>query len=144
MKKKWLGLLLAAIILLSLALLVAAPSRETVPGEQESLADSLPVDKEPAGGPDLTTAVANDEGVYRVLVTAPDGKPVEGVKIQFCDDEICRLATTDAEGTVSFDAEEGSYTVHILKVPDGYEKNDSIYDTLDTFCDVYVILTPAA
>ena len=29
---------------------------------------------------------------------------------------------------------------HVLKVPEGYEKNEEEFNALDTFCDVSVVL----
>ena len=58
---------------------------------------------------------------YEVLVEDEAGKPVSGVTIQFCSDTECMMGTTDANGIAAFDREAGSYTVHVLKVPEGFE-----------------------
>ena len=86
----------------------------------------------------------NDAGVYRVIVTAPAGDPVEGAWVQFCTDTACVTAKTDAEGVAVFEVEEASYTVHILKVPKGYELPGEDYRPLETYSDVYVTLEDAA
>jgi thiol-disulfide isomerase/thioredoxin len=88
------------------------------------------------------TAIENDEGVYRVIVTDNSGEPVKGATIQFCDDTACMMGKTDDKGIVSFpDAAEGHpYTVHVLKVPTGYEKNEEEFIALDTYCDVSIVL----
>ena len=94
--------------------------------------------------PDTPHTAANNEGVYRVIVSDTDGDLVKDVKVQFCSDTLCSLDTTDENGVAVFPMEEGqSYTVHILKVPAGYEKNTREYETADTYCDVYISLNKA-
>ena len=90
--------------------------------------------------------VANNEGVYRVIVTDSSGAPVKGVVVQFCDDTACMMLKTDENGVVTFpDATEGHpYTVHILKVPEGYEKNEEEFTATDVFCDVNIVLQKTA
>ena len=58
---------------------------------------------------------------YEVLVEDEAGKPVSGVTIQFCSDTECMMGTTDANGIAAFEQEAGSYTVHVLKGPEGFE-----------------------
>ena len=82
----------------------------------------------------------NGEGVYRVIVADEDGEMVEGAMVQFCSDTSCMMGKTDAEGIASFEAEEGEYTVHVLKVPEGYEGTNEEFPTLDTYCDICVTL----
>lgn len=53
--------------------------------------------------------------------TTTEGEPVAGVKIQACDDSVCRMVETDESGTAYFDAKDGTYDIHILKIPEGYE-----------------------
>ena len=94
--------------------------------------------------PDTPHIAANDEGVYRVIVSDTDGDLVKDVKVQFCSDTLCSLDTTDENGVAVFPMEEGqNYTVHILKVPAGYEKHTQEYKTADTYCDVYISLNKA-
>ena len=64
---------------------------------------------------------------YEVLVNNSGGKPVSGVTIQFCSDTECLLGTTDEKGTAVFEKEAGSYTVHVLKVPEGYTEDKTEY-----------------
>ena len=91
-------------------------------------------------------AAANDEGVYRVIVTDSSGAPVKGVTVQFCDDTACMMGKTDENGAASFpDAAEGHpYTVHVLKVPEGYEKTEEEFTASDVFCDVRIVLQKTA
>ncbi len=72
-----------------------------------------------------TGSVSSPDGKkdYRIIVKDEDGTPVAGVSVQFCDDTTCMFAKTDAEGTASFNAAQGQYTVHVQTVPAGYELN---------------------
>ena len=95
--------------------------------------------------PDTPHTAANDEGVYRVVVSDTDGNKVKGATVQFCSDTTCTMGKTDANGVAVFEMEEGPiYTVHILKVPEGYVKNDGEYFTDNTYCDIYIPLEKAA
>ena len=95
--------------------------------------------------PETPDTAANDAGVYRVIVSDTDGDLVKGATVQFCSDTTCMMGKTDADGVAVFQMEEGSvYTVHILKVPEGYVKNTEEYLTDDTYCDVYIPLEKAA
>ena len=97
--------------------------------------------------PVTKSAPAHDSGAdaYRVIVSDSDGDLVEGAMVQFCSDVSCLMGTTDENGVAEFDAEEGqTYTVHVLKVPEGYEKTSEGFETLDTFSDVYIVLQKAA
>ena len=82
-------------------------------------------------------AEAQPAGRYRVIVTDREGNPVKGVAIQFCSDESCTVQKTDAEGVAAFDMPEGKpYTVHILKVPACYAKDDTEYPVPETYGDL--------
>ncbi len=95
--------------------------------------------------PETPHTAANDAGVYRVIVSDTDGDLVKGATVQFCSDTTCMMGKTDADGVAVFQMEEGSvYTVHILKVPEGYVKNTEEYLTDDTYCDVFIPLEKAA
>lgn len=82
---------------------------------------------------------ANDAGMYRVYVADENGKPVEKAKIQFCSDSECMLGTTDATGLATFEVPEGTYTVHVLKVPEGYAKDENAY-TMTGYSDLSIVL----
>ena len=95
--------------------------------------------------PETPHTAANGEGVYRVIVSDTDGDLVKGATVQFCSDTTCMMGKTDENGMAVFEMEEGPiYTVHILKVPEGYVKNTGEYLTDDTYCDIYVPLDKAA
>ena len=70
-----------------------------------------------------------------------NGDPVQGVAIQLCDDTSCNMGKTDENGVVSFDMPEGTaYEVHVLKAPEGYEKNTDVYHTLEVYSDLVIVL----
>ncbi len=72
------------------------------------------------------------EGGYQIQVVDASGAPVEGVTVQFCSDSQCLMGKTGADGIASFDEPAGSYTVHLLKVPTGYEKDSTEYTAPET------------
>ena len=67
-------------------------------------------------------SVAFADGGYQIQVVDPDGYPVTE----------CRMAKTDEDGIASFDVPAGSYTIHLLKVPAGYEKDPREYVAPET------------
>jgi len=90
------------------------------------------------------SSAANGLACYRVLVYDTDGNPVKGVSIQFCSDVACNMAKTDADGIARFDVDEGQeYTVHVLKVPEGYAKDAGEYKTGTVYSDVIIFLDAA-
>lgn len=81
------------------------------------------------------------QDVYRVYVTDKAEHPVEGVKVKFCSDERCRLEETDENGCALFDNEEPAvYEVSILKAPEGYLPDDTVYQTEDHYGDLSIVL----
>ena len=68
----------------------------------------------------LLAGCGKKAAAYEVLVSDGAGKPVAGAVIQFCSDTECIMGTTDEKGIASFNREAGSYTVHVLKVPEGF------------------------
>ena len=119
-----------------------------VPEAAEEEAAGEPAEEEAAGEPaeeeavqeEAAGPVANEEGVYRVVVTDESGAPVEGAMVQFCSDTSCIMGKTDGQGTAVFEQPEGTYTVHILKAPEGFAGDDTEYVTLETFCDIPITL----
>ena len=62
----------------------------------------------------IKTAEVNNDA-YIVMVTDPEGTPVEGAFVQMCSDMQCIMQKTDATGCAVFKQDPGKYTVHILK-----------------------------
>ena len=66
-----------------------------------------------------------NSGEYLIYVNdAETLAPIPGVRVQFCSDSLCRMGKTDENGVASFDSDPGTYTVHMMKAPDGYVKSD--------------------
>ena len=61
------------------------------------------------------------DGVYTVIYVDQNGDPVPGVMCQVCDAESCRVFVSDDSGICQFDLPAGSYEIHTLAVPAGYE-----------------------
>ena len=81
-----------------------------------------------------------EKNKYHASVADEEGKLVKGATIQFCPDTACSMEKTDANGVAEFEAEEGVYTVHILNVPAGYEKNTEEIETAAVCSDIYFVL----
>ena len=88
-----------------------------------------------------TGAVRNEENAYRVFVYDQEGKPLEGAMIQFCDDYTCTVQVTGADGAAVFPADtQNVYEVHVLKAPEGFRQDQSIFRTLGVWSDVRIYL----
>ena len=81
---------------------------------------------------------------YDVDIVDPDGNPVEGAFVQFCDDTTCAFRPTDANGLAEFSVDaEKVYEVHVLQVPEGFRQDERSYETLDGYSDVSIFLERA-
>ncbi len=69
---------------------------------------------------------------YRIQVLDENGEPVPDVMVQFCSDTECMMEPTGTDGAASFDVEAGTYTIHILKVPEGYAEDAEEYTAPET------------
>lgn len=109
----------------------------------EEVINSL-LEKENVPLGETASVQGSEENLCRVTVSDADGNAVEGAMVQFCSDDACVLGKTDAEGVASFEAEEGiTYTIHILKVPEDYEKTDEEFTVAGTDSEVHVVLQRA-
>ena len=79
----------------------------------------------------------------RVNVSDETGNPVAGVAVQFCSDITCMMGKTDAEGTASFAADKGPYTVHVQKAPEGYAPCTEEFAVPEDRSDVMITLKKA-
>ncbi len=114
--KKPLALLLA--VMMVFALLTGCTGGGTSGGSEQSGSAAESV---------LKTDMAKkpSEAAYMILVRdADDSAPLSGAMVQFCSDTQCLTGSTDTNGTVSFEADPGDYTAHILKAPEGYEATE--------------------
>lgn len=82
------------------------------------------------------------DGGYRIQVVDEAGAPVEGVMVQFCSDTQCLVGKTGADGFATFDEPAGTYTLHLLKVPAGYEKDGTEYPLPETPDTVVLTVHP--
>lgn len=73
------------------------------------------------GGENNTT-----DKTYAVTVLDEDGAPIEGVKLVITDGTTYPTATTDASGKASVQLPEGTISVMITTVPDGYLKPEKV------------------
>ena len=62
-----------------------------------------------------------------VLVTDGENAPIPGVMLQLCDDSLCQMGTTDETGIAEYEAEPGSYTVHVFRAPEGWAEDPTEY-----------------
>ena len=94
-----------------------------------------------------TTAVVNERNsyensasAYRVIVADDTSAPVEGAMVQFCTDDTCKMALTDANGVASFDDPPGVYDIHVRKLPPGYKQNNKEYRTEPVYSDMVIMV----
>ena len=72
----------------------------------------------------------SDEPVeYIIRCTDQHGNPVQSVMLQVCDDEICQVFTTDADGVCRFSSAPYAWEIHVLITPAGYtaDSPDIVY-----------------
>jgi len=111
--------------------------------EYESTIDKLLAGESVNVVPD-NSGFATGDNKYTVTVYDPDGKPVEGVMIQFCDDQVCTFQPTDAEGVALFRvSEQKVYDIHVLQVPEGFRDDTQSYKTLEEYSNVDIFLQRA-
>jgi hypothetical protein len=80
---------------------------------------------------DPQTDAAADSDAYLVYVKdAETMAPMPGVNVQFCSDVLCQMGKTDENGVAAFHSDSGTYTVHLMKAPDGYVSSTEEF-TLD-------------
>lgn len=143
--KKYVSILLAAILSASLlagcggsgksgqqpakeAQEQAAQPEETKTEEAGSVEDGAQAD---AAKEDPQAAAAADSDAYLVYVKdAETMAPMPGVNVQFCSDVLCQMGKTDENGVAAFHSDPGTYTVHLMKAPDGYVSSTEEF-TLD-------------
>ena len=78
--------------------------------------------------------------VYEVLVTDKDQNPISDVSVQFCSDSECIMGTTGEDGIARFEKEAGTYTIHVLKVPEGFTSDDKEYNAPEKPGTVTIVL----
>ena len=106
-------------------------TEEARPSEDAAQADVTKEEARPSEdtAQDSTQAAADDtvsSGDYLVFVKdAETMAPIPDARVQFCSDSLCQMGKTDESGLASFHSEDpGTYTVHMMKAPDGYVKSE--------------------
>ena len=130
--------LILAILLLTLAL--------TACGNDPQPTDPTIQTNAPTEPQTPTNAPTQPDGkvTYTVTVLDQNGNPVAGVKLQFCDDESCRLpVTTKEDGKTSQRYNEGNYHITLTAIPDGYTAEQTEF-YFDGATELTVTLTAAA
>ena len=84
--------------------------------------------------------IKNDVKQYRIYVSDIEGNLIEGAMVQLCDDSTCRVENMDQSGLAVFKVEQNEYTVHLLKQPKGYKKDNQEYKLPDEYSDLHIIL----
>ena len=138
--KKYISILLAAVLCTSILAGCGGsgksgqqPAEETQEKAVQSEKTEETVAKEDAAQDSAQAAAdtAANSGAYMVCVMdAETMKPIPNVGVQFCSDSTCRMGKTDENGLAMFEADPGTYTVHMMKAPEGYVKSDEEF-TLD-------------
>ncbi|MCR4722263.1 MAG: prealbumin-like fold domain-containing protein [Eubacteriales bacterium] len=83
----------------------------------------------------------NPDDVYRVIVKDEMGAGVKGVIVQLCSDQMCIMSETDDNGIAVFKGQpEGTYTVHVLSVPEGYAEDPAVYAVPEKYGDISITL----
>lgn len=125
--KRIIALLL--VCLLPLSILAGCGSRDTKGSEKErETASSRSEEKkerekkkkeETGEKKEPETAPEPLERRFQILLQDDTGAPVDGVTVNVCTSETCTPVKTEG-GAYEFSGEAPEYTVHVLKVPEGY------------------------
>ena len=110
--RKILTVLLALVVMLSLAACGEIPAETTAPTTAPTVQTTLP------------TAEKNPS--YTVKVVDQSGNPIAGAMVQLCS-ESCIPALTNAEGIATYNVAEANYKVSFVSLPAGYD-----YTTTET------------
>ena len=117
--KRIIMIALALILCLSFVACNEEPA-ETTAGENNTEAAPAVTDEPTAEATEEATAEPAFDG-YKVTVTDKDGNPIEGVQIQMCDSNGCRMPKgTDASGVATFTFAESDFHVLIAAAVEGY------------------------
>ena len=69
----------------------------------------------------MDAETASGDVTYIVTYLDQNGDPVPGVMCQVCDESMCQVFVSDANGVCKFTLPAKSYEIHTLKLPEGYE-----------------------
>lgn len=142
MMRKWMKIFAGTI--LSVSLLAGAVAFTACNGTSDSASTG---NSASASVSDSTGSSEAQTNGYKVKVLYPDGKPVEGARVQFCTATNCLAETylTGSDGTVFFPCDANVYDVHLVQgIPAGYEFDANAYKTPAAYGEVTVYLTAKA
>ena len=124
--KKYVSIMLTAIFCISLLAGCGGSGKsDQQPAEETKERAAQPEKTEETGAKENAADAAADPNAYLVYVLdAETMAPIPGARVQFCSDTMCQMGKTDENGVTSFQADPGTYTVHMLKVPEGYVKSE--------------------
>lgn len=108
--KKLICLMMALLLMLSLAACGGESAPETQATAEPTAAPTAAVEEAPADDGKVT---------YTVHVQDESGAALSGVMVQICKDA-CLPGMTDAEGNATFTVAEDDYKVSFLTLPAGY------------------------
>lgn len=139
MKKTIFGL--AAILLCTLVMASCGGNtgKPSSTASETASAASESVSGEASDKTEESSSVTAADG-YRIIVKDSSGNPVEGATVQFCSDTQCFVLNTGSDGTAVFDQPDGNYTVHILKSPAGYAKDEKEYTAPEKRGEMTIVL----
>jgi hypothetical protein len=69
----------------------------------------------------VSSAEVTGDVTYTVTYVDQNGNAVPGVMCQVCDESMCQVFTSDANGVCRFTLPAKNYEIHTLMVPAGYE-----------------------
>lgn len=72
-----------------------------------------------------TSTVPSGPVAYTVKCIDQDGAPVAGAMIQVCNEDICQVYMTGADGAATFEADAYPWEIHVLQAPEAYAVDPS-------------------
>ena len=128
--KRILMLVLASVLCLCVLCTVACEEGEAEQQSTDAVTNAPESTEADSTAPETDEEVTTDDGkvTYTVKVVDASGAPVEGVAVQFCDDNGCRMpVATNAEGIVALTEAESNFHVTVASVPAGFAADATEY-----------------
>lgn len=131
MNTKRFTMILAAVLLL-LAVVMTAVACDSgnveTPTTEQSTEAPTRGSEQPTESETVEETTDDGKVTYTVKVVDASGAPVEGVAVQFCDDNGCRMpVATNAEGIVTLTEAESNFHITLASVPAGYAADATEY-----------------